>query len=491
MKTLITLILSIFIASVCFSQPIPPDSLYLGLPRPGDSAVIFAPGLISIAGRKESAVTISPDGKSIIYSIEFYPSPGNPYTMHIEYKNNKWQPPENTSFTSGRKTNEPFFAFNGNRIYMSANLTLNQVGTMDLAYVTRNDTVWSQPVSMGTPPNTTSDQYHPCIVADTSVYFSSSAGLITCSRYHNGAYLPRVTIPYPVNYANTTQTWGDPYVSPDESYMIFKSTRPGGFGGNDLYISYKKQNGKWTNPKNLGNKINTQYDERAGDVTPDGNYMTFGSNDDMYWVSTGFVNRLRQTNFIPYLMYQIPNKTDSLGHVISFTIPDSTFVDDDGNNTLTYSAALKNGNPLPSWLQFNPSTRTFSGLPVSPETDSIRVTVTDTANATANCVFVLKIENHTSIRQLNGGLNDYKLFQNYPNPFNPSTTIKFSLPKSEFVSLIIYDVLGKEVENVFSGLLKAGSYNAEFNAANIPSGIYFYSLKSNSFSDRKKMVVLK
>jgi len=491
----ITLLIAVFM--LCFanehiySQAIPFDSLYFAQPRPGDSAVVFAPGLISKANRKEVCITFSPDGKALFFSIEFWPNPGIAYTMYSEYKNDHWTTPINTPFTAGRMTNEPFFAFNGSRIYLSATLVQNQVGAVDLSYVVKNDTLWSNPISMGNPPNTVADQYHCCIVSDTSVYFSMSNGLIAKSKYSNGVYQPRVILSYPVNYANTTQTWGDPYASPDESYMVFKSTRTGGFGGNDLYITYRKTNGKWTNPKNLGGRINTQFEERSGDVTPDGLYMTFGSNDDLKWVSTSFINTLRQTNFAPYLQYQIPNITDTMGHNFVYTIPDSTFIDDDGNNTLTYTATLKNGSPLPSYIGFNPAARTFTVNPAVPRTDSIKVTVTDTANANATCIFVIKIIDPTGIHPSTEQITGYKLYQNYPNPFNPITTIKFSIAQPEMVTLRVYDMLGKEIENLYSGNLKAGTYTAEFNTVNLASGIYFYTLKTNTFFEKRKMVVLK
>lgn len=85
----------------------------------------------------------------------------------------------------------------------------------------------------------------------------------------------------------------------------------------------------------------------------------------------------------------------------------------------------------------------------------------------------------------------YNLSQNYPNPFNPSTSIKFELPQSGFVSLKVFDLLGREVANLVNEVKQAGSYNLEFNASNFASGIYYYKLESNGFSDTKKMILIK
>lgn len=85
----------------------------------------------------------------------------------------------------------------------------------------------------------------------------------------------------------------------------------------------------------------------------------------------------------------------------------------------------------------------------------------------------------------------YKLFQNYPNPFNPITTINFSIPKSSFVSLKIYDVLGREVTDLVDEIKSAGNYEVTFNANELSSGIYYYILKAGNFMETKKMTLVK
>jgi hypothetical protein len=94
----------------------------------------------------------------------------------------------------------------------------------------------------------------------------------------------------------------------------------------------------------------------------------------------------------------------------------------------------------------------------------------------------------------NSGVNpvkDFSLEQNYPNPFNPSTTFSFNLPTKSFVSLKVFDLIGREAATIFSGELSAGSYTKKWNAANMSSGIYFYRLQAGSFIETKKLVLLK
>ena len=87
--------------------------------------------------------------------------------------------------------------------------------------------------------------------------------------------------------------------------------------------------------------------------------------------------------------------------------------------------------------------------------------------------------------------NDYKLEQNYPNPFNPITTIKYSIPKQSYVTLKVYDILGREVATLINGTKQPGEYEIEINDSNIPSGVYFYQLKAGEFIQTKKMILIK
>ncbi|NNJ53036.1 MAG: T9SS type A sorting domain-containing protein [Ignavibacteriaceae bacterium] len=86
---------------------------------------------------------------------------------------------------------------------------------------------------------------------------------------------------------------------------------------------------------------------------------------------------------------------------------------------------------------------------------------------------------------------EYSISQNYPNPFNPSTIISYQIPENSFVSLIVFDVLGNEVATLINENKQPGSYEVTFNAANLPSGVYFYTLKSGDFINTKKMLLIK
>jgi hypothetical protein len=105
-------------------------------------------------------------------------------------------------------------------------------------------------------------------------------------------------------------------------------------------------------------------------------------------------------------------------------------------------------------------------------------------------VSVYELMQNSSIEQTERFPNKFRLEQNYPNPFNPATTIMFTLPSRQNVTLKVYDILGREVAALFNEVEGPGKYTVIFTAKDLPSGMYFYKLQANEFSEIKKLVVL-
>jgi len=103
---------------------------------------------------------------------------------------------------------------------------------------------------------------------------------------------------------------------------------------------------------------------------------------------------------------------------------------------------------------------------------------------------IYKIDKVTSLKEPEIPTK-FMLYQNYPNPFNPSTTIEFDIPERTNVKLIIYDILGREVETLIDKELEPGKYKVNFNAKDLPSGVYFYTLKTPEFTKTNKMLLIK
>ncbi len=102
------------------------------------------------------------------------------------------------------------------------------------------------------------------------------------------------------------------------------------------------------------------------------------------------------------------------------------------------------------------------------------------------------IDGTTSVKNLNDGIpTEYLLTQNYPNPFNPSTVINYSIPKSGFVKISVFNLLGEKVATLVNETLQAGKYSVNFDAVNLPSGLYVYRLETESFTQSMKMMLMK
>ena len=87
--------------------------------------------------------------------------------------------------------------------------------------------------------------------------------------------------------------------------------------------------------------------------------------------------------------------------------------------------------------------------------------------------------------------NEMMLSQNYPNPFNPVTTIEFTIPKSTFINITVYDVMGRVIKNLVEEYINAGNYSIKWDATDIPSGIYLITMSSGTYSQTQKALLLK
>ncbi len=403
-KSALTSILLLMFGNIVTSQPIPPDSLYLGQTPPGNTRKIFNltvdPGYYAV-----EKIAVSPDGKEIYYE-ETNSSWTSFKIKYYKYYNDHWNAPVNL-FTG-------FYCLSispdGNHLYFENN------NYTDGWVSERQGTTWNPPARFLKTFNV-----HSLNVTNPGNYYLSSypEGCLgqrdICRLIIENSDTSLVGLGLPIN---SSANEGDFFISNDESFMIVMSNRPGGYGSTDLYLSYRKSNGNWTNPKNLGPSVNTSTDDFGPYITADAKYLFYESGyvstGSIYWIQIDqLIDSLRYTNFVPYVKNLIPDQTAIKGEPFTFTIPDSTFVDDDGNNTLTYTAELTNGNPLPAWLTFDTLAGTFTGTPEVTETLNIRVTATDTAAAAASTSFKIMVNNPVSIDQIHGQIEGVRIF---PNP---------------------------------------------------------------------------
>ena len=115
----------------------------------------------------------------------------------------------------------------------------------------------------------------------------------------------------------------------------------------------------------------------------------------------------------------------------------------------------------------------------------------DSSNNRINLIGIKRIDPLGIVEDQSGTVAKFILSQNYPNPFNPSTTIRYQIPIMSFVTIKIYDVLGREIETLVNNFKDAGRYEVELNASTLPSGVYFYRIQAGDFIQTKKMILLK
>lgn len=261
------------------------NSPYFGQKPPGEIPELFAPGIVSTQHHEHSSLAVSPDGKEIMWNSNFW---SNSFRFPIKIlsvraDNGNWALPE-FSYYFGKLENHSCSAFSpdGKRIYFSSTGGLNSVDTSygrgDIWYIEKDQGKWSMPVHLDSTINSKHTDTTPSVTKDLTLYYMgylenvrNNYGIFR-SKYVEGKYQKPEALPVAINSEELDWT---PFIAPDESYLLFSSFREGGYGAGDLYISFRNENDEWSEPINLGNKINTENNERFPGVSPDGKYLFF------------------------------------------------------------------------------------------------------------------------------------------------------------------------------------------------------------------------
>ena len=275
------------------------EGKYMGQ-GPGTTPVMFAPNFISTEEQEFGSVFNS-KGTEFYYGVDVN---GKNEIRYSRMTGNQWSKPVIILSHERYGYNDPFLSPNEDRLYFISNRALDGLGEpkdIDIWYVNRVENGWSEPVNAGVNINTDGNEYYISFTQDGTMYFSSNGHApleggstsydIYYSKFSDEGFQKPVVLGEAVN---TEHYEADVFVSPDESYLIFCSTRENGFGRGDLYISFKKADGTWTTSVNMGKEINTRYYEYCPFVTKDGKYLFYTSNQDIYWVSTEIINEIKE-----------------------------------------------------------------------------------------------------------------------------------------------------------------------------------------------------
>jgi|AGTN01.1.fsa_nt_gi WD40-like Beta Propeller Repeat. len=259
---------------------------YFGLASPGDEIELFAPDIISLKNSKETSIAISSNGDEIFFSG----GQGWPECkiMHMRKINNEWSKPKVANFSTDCYSTEPAFSPDGKYLYYSSSKGMKDIKQYCIWRVEKAGNEWGEPEKVIDTANPAIWEFHPSITKDGTVYFCSwdslkQVGNIYKSKYANEVHLEPERVNFPFNIQSSDV---NPFIDPDEEYIIISSTGQEGKGGYDVYISYRKEDDSWSAPINFGDKFNTMGDDESFDVSPDGRFLFIYKQDDVYWTET-------------------------------------------------------------------------------------------------------------------------------------------------------------------------------------------------------------
>jgi len=270
---------------------------YFGQKPPGNKAEVFAPDFIS---RKDWFVQngcFSPDGKEFVFTIT-----DNKWSfvdiMHTKYVDGKWCEPE-TLFVNAAV---PCFSWDGTSLYLAH---FGGETNRDVWVSKRGEKGWGTPEKIPYPVSPCNEE---SIAANGTFYFSSdrSGGYGSNDLYKaelvNGKYEKAENLGEPINTLAMDEC---PYISPDESFLVFNCWKHNSkFKGNNLYVSFRDKQGRWSAPKDLGASVNTDDLDIYPNITPDGKYLLYTRREftfpptysKIYWISTSVLDSARMSH---------------------------------------------------------------------------------------------------------------------------------------------------------------------------------------------------
>lgn len=278
---LILLVISYAQTVISYAQMEFPAKPYLGQMPPGNVPVLFGVGIVS-TNHAENSLSIMPDGREMYFAMA-----GIPYYViaYTKLSENRWAKPEIASFSGQYKDWDFNLSPDGKRLFYTSYRPESGSGPPDdnsnIWVVTKIEDGWSEPEKLPFPVNTDGYEGHPSVTSAGNVYFHHAGRddeewAIYCSEFVNGIYSKPEKLGSEINWSNPL----DPFIAPDESYLIFAvGGLPDEYKTN-FYISYRRQDGTWLKAINLSNYIplpgSTPF------VTSDGKYFFFNQYETAF-----------------------------------------------------------------------------------------------------------------------------------------------------------------------------------------------------------------
>ena len=310
-KTLCAMtLLGLAIASICEATPALAGTTdlassfhgaYFGQKPPGITPEPFAPEFLSSQFPFVARIAFTRDGDECYFTVADATF-SHPQIYLTKLENGAWTVPAVAVFAHDLTiSSEPFFSADGSKLYFTSNGDgQSATNRRDLWVTERAQEGWGDPQRLPPPINSAYSEWFFFQEANGTVYFVSNrpGGLGGTDIYRAPQESGRPAVVEDVGAPiNSKDDEWDPLVLPGGRTLVFASTRPGGAGGADLYVSYDDGRGGWTAPVNTGDGFNTQAYESAPSLSPDGKYLFFarydGKHSSLYWVAAAALERFR------------------------------------------------------------------------------------------------------------------------------------------------------------------------------------------------------
>ncbi len=256
---------------------------YFGQKPPGTTAALFAPGILSTHLHDDGGPIFTPDGKEVFWRIY-----GLPHSILLTMKkaNGKWSRPRMAPFSGQYMDGFITISPDGKRLFFNSPRPLKGNGEPkddDLWFVDKTETGWTEARNIGKPISSEQHEGYGCLTKNNRFYFiriKAYSGkpedyVFMVSDYKNGRFTEPMKMGPPFN--SGLLEYGH-LVSPDERFIVYViKNRKDGFGRDDLYVSFRKQDKSWSEPVNLGPKVNSTSGDCFPSLSPDGKYLFFVS----------------------------------------------------------------------------------------------------------------------------------------------------------------------------------------------------------------------
>ena len=263
---------------------------YLGQKLPAMTAEIFAPGIVSVNGRYEYGVSFSPDLDEIYFSGER--EDGVQHVYFSKLAENKWTRPKKANFTKGEKTNEfeAFVNHRGDKVYFAAYDSIFK--DESVWYANRVGNSWGKAKKLESPLNN-DIVFYPNTAKNGDLFYTS---ISKWKMY----YAPNKQGNYPEAHEVGIEFGVHGFISPSQDFILVDAQKENDKSKDrDIHVCFKKKDGGWTKPINLGEAVNSNFGETCPSITPDGKYLFFSRyNEDsgasnIYWVSAEVIEKVK------------------------------------------------------------------------------------------------------------------------------------------------------------------------------------------------------